>query len=459
MSPKYKGFLMFIILILFGLGFSACNIDGVSVGKTEEFFKIYDINSDLSFDAFDFHEADDGRFLIYGRIFDGSDNFERVSYFLLTDNEGNVFGDSITKQFFARFEEIMPYQIVPFRLVKSGSSFYFLDPSGAIQDPNGPLPQPAAYIVKVDVTENREAPFVFSDFFAIPSPIGSASLGEVAFELLADQDQGDFYLSGAMSDDGLYYVSKVNSGGIVWRDSTSRVYQWDANRNTPAYNDVYGELSFATLNGDKVLFKKHITEDASSFSPAFNFQNFRTTDGMPVFDSITPHQSIIQTQATTSDTEFPHVVYNVGNQLFAASVETDLSGNEILRPKIRYAISNQSGMSIAVPDSLNPFEYSSHEYDRQFPITIYKVTKGAIDALIYLGTTKSGQIALISFDQDTGALLNRRVIGADSFYIGKRFLQTSDGGFAVLGEVFTAGRFKQICLFKFASFELDALLK
>ena len=76
------------------------------------------------------------------------------------------------------------------------------------------------------------------------------------------------------------------------------------------------------------------------------------------------------------------------------------------------------------------------------------------NALIYASTTLSKQIGLFFYDELTGKFMSSRYLGYSNPFEASDLIQTSDGGLAVCGTTYLAGRFPRICIFKLSKEEL-----
>jgi hypothetical protein len=75
-------------------------------------------------------------------------------------------------------------------------------------------------------------------------------------------------------------------------------------------------------------------------------------------------------------------------------------------------------------------------------------------ALIYASTTLSKQIGLFFYDEATGKFMSSRYLGYSNPFEASHLLQTADGGLAICGTTYLAGRFPRICIFKLSKEEL-----
>jgi hypothetical protein len=87
-------------------------------------------------------------------------------------------------------------------------------------------------------------------------------------------------------------------------------------------------------------------------------------------------------------------------------------------------------------------------------VRIIKATVDEKNTVIFASTTISKQIGLFFYNENTGSFMSTRYLGfSNPFAIGN-LLQTADGGLAVCGTTFLAGRFPRICIFKISKEEL-----
>ncbi|WP_448529789.1 hypothetical protein [Raineya sp.] len=92
-------------------------------------------------------------------------------------------------------------------------------------------------------------------------------------------------------------------------------------------------------------------------------------------------------------------------------------------------------------------------------VVIRRATIAQRNVLLYLTDTKNGQIVLFVYDEATGNLIRTQYFGsANTFQIGSLTL-TTDGGIAIVGKTFVAGRFGRICLFKLSPQEVEKWVK
>jgi hypothetical protein len=90
------------------------------------------------------------------------------------------------------------------------------------------------------------------------------------------------------------------------------------------------------------------------------------------------------------------------------------------------------------------------------PVKIISAEVNTKKVLIFASDTKSKQIGLFFYDEATGEFLSSRYLGFSNPFEVANVLQTEDGGLAVCGTTYLAGRFPRICLIKISKGELSA---
>jgi hypothetical protein len=139
--------------------------------------------------------------------------------------------------------------------------------------------------------------------------------------------------------------------------------------------------------------------------------------------------------------------YHVGADRFAVS-RFNFGDNYIL-PDAGISSSN---ISSAVDLEGNPFP----ELVLDARVVLKSISANGQPTLVYGSSTKSGQIVLIAFEQNSGALAGTKHLGFVNPYEIGSFVETEDGGLVVVGTTYVAGRFPRVCLFKLDN---EAVLK
>lgn len=98
------------------------------------------------------------------------------------------------------------------------------------------------------------------------------------------------------------------------------------------------------------------------------------------------------------------------------------------------------------------------ELSKYARVTIRRGTIGGTGITLYASDTKNGQIALFAYEEATGKLLGTKYLGAGNAFEMGGVAFTQDGGLAVAGRIFVAGRFPRVCVFKLSPSETEAII-
>lgn len=89
-------------------------------------------------------------------------------------------------------------------------------------------------------------------------------------------------------------------------------------------------------------------------------------------------------------------------------------------------------------------------------VKIIRATVDQKNILIYGSDTRSKQIGLLFYDEAVGTFYGTHYLGFSNPFELASMVQTTDGGLAIAGTTYLAGRFPRACLFKLSKEELAA---
>ncbi|MBI1767630.1 MAG: hypothetical protein HY015_00635, partial [Bacteroidetes bacterium] len=130
------------------------------------------------------------------------------------------------------------------------------------------------------------------------------------------------------------------------------------------------------------------------------------------------------------------------------SVATFNFGDNYLLPS---ATINGSNVSSATDLPGNSFP----ELVTNAKVKIVLMTLGTKNYILYGSTTKSKQIALYAYDKTSFKFSGSKYLGFSNPFEIASMTSTADGGLAICGTTYVAGRFPRICLFKISSTTLQ----
>ena len=103
--------------------------------------------------------------------------------------------------------------------------------------------------------------------------------------------------------------------------------------------------------------------------------------------------------------------------------------------------------------------YKLPEISSGADVKIVRTQLGSKNVLIYGSDTKSKQIGLFFYDEATGTLTGTKHLGfSNPFELGN-VIKTADGGLAVCGTTYIAGRFARLSIIKLSKSEADKEVK
>jgi len=91
------------------------------------------------------------------------------------------------------------------------------------------------------------------------------------------------------------------------------------------------------------------------------------------------------------------------------------------------------------------------ELEQNANVKILKATINTKNVLVYGSDTRSKQIGLYFYDEASGIFITSKYLGFSNPFEIAQVISTNDGGLAVCGTTYVAGRFPRICLIKIDS--------
>ncbi|MGB0524438.1 MAG: hypothetical protein ACPGJS_15815 [Flammeovirgaceae bacterium] len=428
--------------------FWACQLSNTNVDPTEDFFRIYDINAQLAYEARDIQLLSDGGYLIYGEAIvdssQGNSLVYGVPYFLKVDQFGIYQWDTTLMAYRDNRDKNKRVDNSRRRLVYAGGLYYF---TGYPQDTDDSRIRLLSFdavneIIKEvyifdRMTDNIEA----LDLVANPEGGFYASVSKC------------FNLNGTADRVGVMFFD--DAGNLQWEKDITDSYMCrrflstsQSAQPTEMYNDI-GYLQ--TGAGAKYVYlKTAINEDVDD--RIFNLVVLDAATGDSLFSNLFNDVRILfDGDGSDLHTGVPMLLYTDGDDsIRMATANFTTGGEEILYPTIEVATGEEEVI-------FNENEFSSNELELGTPILIEEASFASTNVLLYSGTTREGRIMVAAFGQSDGKLLSKKYFGYNSFYEVGGIIQTTDGGFALAGHTITGGRFNQLCLIKISQRRLGEI--
>ncbi len=102
--------------------------------------------------------------------------------------------------------------------------------------------------------------------------------------------------------------------------------------------------------------------------------------------------------------------------------------------------------------------YPIPEIKENSPVTVTKIPVNNTEYVVYGTSTRNGQIGLYFYTGSDKRLAGNHYLGFTNPYEINALTATSDGGIAIAGQTWIAGRFSRICLFKLSKDDLSDII-
>lgn len=370
--------------------FIGCSNDSDPAADKASFTRIYDNNKyNASFFPIDIKQTPDGGYLILGgRRIDDS-NFSGI-YLMKVDE----FGGLVSEQ---EVDENYVNPIGP--LLESGGNYFFfcMTPVGL---------QTQLFQVDVEATLGN------------PVSVGGS------YPAAAAMDGNNFVLLSYDNFNKNSVVSVVTPTGSITQSKSFSIGAGDAVEE-PIINHFL-------RTGKQIPFLVGKAGSQYYFNGFYNYTLSLCFTNLAADDP----QGIIQGQQ--DDGGLSQVMPLEGGKFALARFNF---GNNYLMPN---ATLNTSGISSSSNLGGNPFP----ELVANARVKVLRATIGTKKVAIYGSDTRSKQIALFGYDESSGEFIGSKYLGFSNPFEIASMAPTSDGGLAICGTTYVAGRFPRICIFK-----------
>jgi len=380
-----------VLLISSLLAFNQCSNNSDPAADKSNFTKIFDNNQfNSSYYPIDMVQTPDGGYLILGSRSLTSSSFSGT-YIMTADAFGN----------FLSAQEVDENLVDPIGniLTANGKYYFFCMTAVGLQ----------TQLIELDATG------------AITNQLNVGS----SYPAAAAQEGNNFLLLSYDNTNKLSVVSRVGpDGGII----QSKGYTIGAGTDVEA-----PIIAHFVHTGRQFPF-----QIGKNSSGEYFFNGFYNYTFSLVFTDLTAKDPLGVVQGQQSSGGMSAVLPLSGQNY---SVSTFNFGDNYLLPSAEI---NSGAVSSASDLNGNSFP----ELVADATVKIIPITLGTKNYILYGSTTKSKQIALYSYDKTSFKFSGSKYLGFSNPFEIVSITTTTDGGLAVCGTTYVAGRFPRICLFK-----------
>jgi len=298
-----------------------------------------------------------------------------------------------------------------YNLMKVGSTFYFFAMNTVTLD---------SRLISID--QNGSAAEV-------------ATVTGVIYPLYVSLDgtSGQFLLQHYNRDDKKSVVSLINTSGAVTAQREFNIGFGDFDVEEPIIDHMTG-------NGKALPFLTGTVNGSYFFNGFYNY-----TLSVVFFNFNTAAPGLLQ--GYKDERCVSSLLYLPGNNTFALSRYA--YGDNYIAPN---ATINYNSGAIASSNNING--NLMLEFTPDAKVILKRLNLNGRNVLAYLTETKAKQISLYMYDENSGSLIKAKYFGYSNPYEAGNLVATSDGGIALVGTTYLAGRFPRIVLFKVPAEEL-----
>lgn len=390
--------LFFLIFVTAGCIFS-CTEESNPTFDADNFTTIFDNNKfDASYFPIDIRETPDGGYLVLGGRKLNDSNFTGI-YLLKADKFGNFVKE-------IEVDETSVNPIGKFTAFQDKYYFFCMDPLTQV-----------AQIADVDAALDAVTITGIQGGLTYPA---AASFVDNSFVLLS-YDNG--------SKESVISIVSI-SGGV---------------QASKGYSIGTGEdIEEPIINHFIRTGRQYPFEVGKVSSSLYYFNGFFNYTFSLVFTNISSDDPLGVVQGQQDDGGFSAVTA-LGGSKFATS-RFNFGDNYILPNKDLSTSGNTSSTDLG--------GYSLPEMVQNAKVRILRATTDTKNVLIYGTDTKSKQIGLLFYEETSGTFISSRYLGFSNPFEIANLIQTADGGLAVCGTTYLAGRFPRICIFKLSKDKL-----
>lgn len=443
--------------------FISCNPKSTEIDPEESFSKIYDRSDAITYTSVDIKQTMDEGYIILGK------NVEHEPYLLKVDKNGDYMWDIDYNEYSKDYDYKDP--ISDLLIMKQGQreEYYFFCNEEWNSRGRG-----SRVVVLIKASENQNQPVevplpdgpqnAFRNNFMF-RPFHASITSDTSILLVGVDEQSRETLVVQMKIDDID-VKEVSYKRERYYDPCITLFTLQNKRNhlsgtfkTMGYdyiyyqsfsNETYGEKAYPVCLGIRILAPTDIKPFEDNFlkKPLFLKCHFieMELDGT---DWESSNWDDLRVSGVRKEKEI--IVFYVNFKISDfKKKEMDEEGGifqpELIDSKRVYVKDTASGI---LQPELND---SKRVYVKGMNVNEKKV-------IFFAGSTRSNQIVLYAYNRSNREFLNKIYFGHTHTYEAAGLIETIDGGLAILGTTYFAGRLGRICLFKLSKAELEDMVR
>jgi hypothetical protein len=388
-----------LLIAVFIFIFIGCANDSDPEADKANFTRIYDNNKyNASFFPIDIKQTPDGGYLILGgRRIDGS-NFSGI-YLMKVDELGGFVSEQ-------EVDENYVNPIGP--LLESGGNYFFFCMSSVGL-------QTQLFQVDAEATISN------------PVSVGGS------YPAAAAMDAANFLLLSYDNFNKNTVVSVVTPSGSISQSKSFSIGAGDAVEE-PIINHFLRTGKQIPFLVGKTTAGQYYFNGFYNYTLSLAFTNLSADDPQGIIQGQQDDGGVSQLVSLEGG-KFALARFNFGENYFVPN-----------------ATLNTSGISSSTDLGGNPFP----ELLANASVKILRLSIGSKKVALYASDTQSKQIALFGYDETSGEFIGSKYLGFSNPFEIASLTPTADGGLAICGTTYVAGRFPRICLFKLSKDEITA---
>lgn len=427
---KIGGVYVFLFLCLcFGFVFFSCNTKSIEINPSESFKKIYDKPDLYSFTAVDIKQTMDGGYIILGDM--------GVPYLLKVDKNGDYMWDTTDyNEYLQIYGEPIP-ELLIIKQEQREEYYFFCNEKWNLRGEGSRL----VVLLKASEDQNQplevKLPDGFNEAFEnnfIFRPMHASTTSDTDILLIGSDEKSSENLVVHMKMDGSQEAPYMRE---KYFNPCITLYTFHSKR-------LHISGIFKSMGKDYIYFQSFSSELYGNmhYPICFEIRILAPTDIKPF--EIDFQKEPLFLKCPFIALELDGTDWN-GSQWDGLKVSGVRIEDSVVVFYVNFKIMDMDGGGGILQPELSDTKW----------VYIKGINVNDEQVVFFAGTAKNSKIMLYSYNRSTREFLHKDYFGDRSIYEASGLIGTSDGGLAILGTTYFAGRLGRICLFKLSKEELE----